>query len=295
MSILNAFTVDLEDYFQVSAFENDIQRCLWDKFPLRVENNTYRLLEFLADHDIQATFFVLGWIADRCPDLVKAIHDAGHEIASHSYWHRLIYSMGRSEFREDVRRSKQILEDTISSRVNIFRSPSFSITRRSMWALDVLIDEGFEIDSSIFPIYHDRYGIPDARCDIHRIETSNGSIWEFPPSVVEFGKMNLPVSGGGYFRFYPVALTNYWLKQINNQKKRPFLFYVHPWEIDPEQPRLRAGSRLSRLRHYMNLGSTEEKLRRLVKQFSFGTVSQVVERSFATSASHVHQIVNSHP
>jgi polysaccharide deacetylase family protein (PEP-CTERM system associated) len=295
MSILNAFTVDVEDYFQVSAFENDIDRRIWDRFPTRVERNTYRLLEFLADNDIQATFFVLGWIAERNPDLVKAIHDAGHEIASHSYWHRMLYTITPDEFREDVRRSKHVLEDTIGERVNIFRSPSFSITRETTWALDILIEEGFEIDSSVFPIYHDRYGIPDARRDIHRIETSNGSIWEFPPSVIEYGNFNLPVSGGGYFRFYPIALTNYWLRQINVQKKRPFIFYVHPWEIDPEQPRLRAGSVASRIRHRMNLSTTEAKLQKLVDKFEFGNVSQVVEQAFSTVSSHVHQIAGVHP
>ena len=290
MNILNAFTVDVEDYFQVSAFENDIQRRTWDRFPARVEQNTLRLLELLADNDIRATFFVLGWVAKRNPDLVRAIDDAGHEIASHSYWHRLIYNVTPRQFREDLRRSKYVLEDIIGKPVTIYRSPSFSITRKSTWALDILIEEGFTIDSSVFPIYHDRYGIPDARRDIHKIETKAGSIWEFPPSVIEYGNFNMPVSGGGYFRLYPVGLTNYWLRQINVRKNRPFIFYVHPWEIDPDQPRLRAGSVIARTRHHMNLSTTEEKLRKMADQFQFGTITEVVENAKCTVASPVHQL-----
>lgn len=295
MSILNAFTVDVEDYFQVSAFENDIQRRSWDRFPSRVERSTLRLLELLADNDIRATFFVLGWVAKRNPDLVRAIDDAGHEIASHSYWHRLIYDVTARQFREDLRRSKRVLEDIIGKPVTVYRSPSFSITRKSIWALDILIEEGFTIDSSVFPIYHDRYGIPDARRDIHKIETKSGTIWEFPPSVIEYGNFNLPVSGGGYFRLYPVGLTNYWLRQVNVQKNRPFIFYVHPWEIDPGQPRLRAGSVVSRARHYMNLATTEEKLRRVASEFQFGTVTEVIEQAEFSVSSHVHQLAVAQP
>ncbi|MCA9213415.1 MAG: DUF3473 domain-containing protein [Planctomycetales bacterium] len=294
MKILNAFTVDVEDYFQVSAFENDIQRRSWDRFPSRVERSTLRLLELLSDYDIRATFFVLGWVAKRNPDLVRAIDDAGHEIASHSYWHRLIYNVTPRQFREDLRRSKQVLEDIVGKPIDIFRSPSFSITKKSIWALDILVEEGFKIDSSVFPIYHDRYGIPDAQRDIHQIETNSGTIWEFPPSVIEYGNFNLPVSGGGYFRLYPVSWTNYWLQQINDQKKRPFIFYVHPWEIDDEQPRLRAGSVVSRIRHYMNLSTTEEKLRRLASTFQFGSVTEVVEQAACTVPNHVYQLANVH-
>jgi polysaccharide deacetylase family protein (PEP-CTERM system associated) len=282
MQMLNAFTVDVEDYFQVSAFDNDIDRQTWDRFPCRVEHSTHRLLELLDACQVRGTFFVLGWIAERFPHLVTSISDAGHEIGSHSHWHRLIYQLTRQQFADDLRQSKQTLEDIIGNPVTVFRAPSFSIIRRSQWALDILISEGFKIDSSIFPIYHDRYGIPDARPEIHRISTDCGSIWEFPPAVVDVGPFHVPVSGGGYFRLYPINWTMRWLRRINEVRSRPFVFYVHPWEIDPGQPRLRAGSVLSRARHRTNLATTEAKLNRLLGQFHFGTMSETVNRFVAT-------------
>ena len=276
MSLVNAFTVDVEDYFHVSAFESHIDRNDWECYPRRVANNTHKILNLLADHNVHGTFFVLGWIAERMPTLVQEIQAAGHEIASHSYWHRLIYQLSPKQFREDVRRSKSLLEDISGQRISIFRAPSFSITRKSRWALEVLVEEGFTIDTSIFPIYHDRYGIPGAPCEIHEIQTDSGSLWEFPPSVVRYGRWNIPVSGGGYFRLYPGKWTLNWLDRVNTIEKRPFAFYIHPWEIDPQQPRLQVGSMLSRWRHYVNLGSTEAKLTMLLKHFRFGRVSDVV-------------------
>jgi polysaccharide deacetylase family protein (PEP-CTERM system associated) len=273
---LNAFTVDVEDYFQVSAFERAIPRAEWERFEGRVVANTRRMLELLARHHVRGTFFVLGWIAERHGQLVREIHQAGHEIGSHGHWHRLIYESSPEEFRDDLRRSRQAIQRAVESPVVLHRAASFSITRRSLWALQILAEEGFQIDSSVFPIYHDRYGIPDAEPAIHQIATPAGSVWEFPPSVAELGLIRVPVSGGGYFRLYPYWLTRALLSRVNRRQNRPFVFYVHPWEIDPGQPRLAAGSRLCRMRHYANLATTERKLEKLLRRFRFGTVSEVV-------------------
>jgi polysaccharide deacetylase family protein (PEP-CTERM system associated) len=274
--MVNAFTIDVEDYYQVSAFERHVPRDRWQQYESRVEANTARILSLLARHDVRATFFVLGWVAERCPQLVRDIHQAGHEIASHGYWHRLIYNQTREEFRDDVRRSRQVLEDIVGDRVYIYRAPSFSIVQQSRWALEILVEEGFFIDSSIFPIHHDRYGIPGAKPYLHRIKTSAGSIWEFPPSVVRLAGQNVPVGGGGYFRLFPLGWTVWCLKRIERSTRRPFIFYVHPWETDPEQPRFNQASLKSRFRHYINLRKTLEKLDTLLPKFRFGTVSEVV-------------------
>jgi polysaccharide deacetylase family protein (PEP-CTERM system associated) len=275
--MLNALTVDVEDYYQVTAFERHVDRRNWSDFPSRVVANTQRLLRLLEQHDAPATFFILGWVAHRFPELVREIHRAGHEIGSHSYWHRLIYTLTPDEFRNDLRLSKSVLEDIIGEPVRAYRAPSFSITRRSLWALDILAEEGFTCDSSIYPIYHDRYGIPNAQRRLHQIETPSGPLWEFPPSVVRLGRMNLPVSGGGYFRLYPLTWTTRSLRRIN-RRQQPFMFYIHPWEIDPDQPRLQAGSRLSRARHYVNLGRTEHKLSRLLTQFRFSRMADCIQQ-----------------
>lgn len=272
---LNAFTVDVEDYYHVSAFEGQVRREDWDSFQSRVEDSTYRLIDLLARHEVRATFFVLGWVAWRFPQLVQRIHAAGHELASHSFWHRLVYELSPAEFRQDLQDSRAALEDAAGVSVTAYRAPSFSITKRSLWALDVLAEEGFQIDSSIFPIYHDRYGMPDAPTSLHQRTTDAGTLWEFPPSVVRLAGMNLPVSGGGYFRLYPFAVTQRGLSRIN-RRGRPFMFYVHPWELDPQQPRLAAGTRLSRARHRINLGATERKLDRLLGRFQFGTISDAI-------------------
>ena len=277
MDIVNAFTVDVEDYFQVSAFENDISRDQWDQFESRVVANTQRILDLLARHDVRATFFVLGWVARQYPELVREIHNAGHEIGSHSFWHRLIYNQTPEEFRSDLRQSRDILADIIGEPITAYRAPSFSITRRSLWALDILAQEGFQFDSSVFPIYHDRYGIPDAKPTIHQITTSAGPLWEFPPSVFRFARLNFPVGGGGYFRLYPLWCTVCCLKTVNRRTQQPFMFYVHPWEIDPGQPRIRAGSPVSRFRHTVNLSKSLRKLDKLLRAFRFQSLSAIVE------------------
>jgi polysaccharide deacetylase family protein (PEP-CTERM system associated) len=290
MRPINAFTVDVEDYFQVSAFEKHIARSQWDQYESRVVANTQRILRQLNQHNVQATFFVLGWVADRHPQLVHEIHRAGHEIGSHSYWHRLIYDLSPEEFRDDLRRSRDVLENLIGAPVTAFRAPSFSITNRSLWAFDILSEEGFRIDSSVFPIHHDRYGIPDAERSIHTIQTSAGQLWEFPPSVARWAGFNLPVSGGGYFRLYPFSLTKYCLDRINRTRQEAFMFYVHPWEVDPEQPRLGVGSRMSRFRHHVNLSSTERKLDALLGKFRFGRLCDVIQQAEVSSLQETTEV-----
>jgi polysaccharide deacetylase family protein (PEP-CTERM system associated) len=282
MAIINAFTVDVEDYYQVSAFEQHVSRDQWGQYESRVVANTRRMLCLLDTHDVKATFFVLGWVGERYPQLVREICQAGHEIASHGYWHRLIYNQKPEEFREDIRLSRQVLEDIIGEPVFIYRAPSFSITEQSRWALDILVEEGFTIDSSIFPIHHDRYGIPGANPFPHQINTSAGTLWEFPPSVVRFAGQNMPVSGGGYFRLFPLSWTVWCLEKIGRSTGQPFIFYVHPWETDPEQPRIFKNASLkSRFRHYINLKNTEHKLDNLLPNFRFGTLSEVI-RNYST-------------
>jgi polysaccharide deacetylase family protein (PEP-CTERM system associated) len=273
--VLNAFTVDVEDYFQVTNFESVVARSQWSQLETRVVANTHRLLELLAARRVAGTFFILGWVADRFPQLVRDIRAAGHELACHSYWHYLVYKQTPDEFRADLRRARQAIEDAAGQKVTAYRAPSFSITRQSLWALEILVEEGFTLDSSIFPTRHDRYGIPGTECRLHRIHTPAGPIWEFPLATRQLGRFSLPVSGGGYFRLYPFSVTHSCLASLN-RLAQSFSFYVHPWEVDPQQPRIVGASGLSRFRHYVNLGSTEKKLRRLLASFRFGTMSEVL-------------------
>jgi len=258
------------------VFEKHVRRDQWDHWESRVEANTHRILRLLDQHGVKATFFLLGWIGERYPQLVRDIHACGHEIGSHGYWHRLIYQQTPAEFRADLRRSREVLEDTIGQRVTAHRAASFSITEKSLWALEILVEEGFLVDSSIFPIRHDRYGIPGAEPRLHCLTTAAGPLWEFPPSVARFAGLNVPVSGGGYFRLYPLRLTLRLLRRINRRERQPFVFYLHPWEVDPGQPRMHAASRTSRFRHYVNLGRNERKLDRLLRRFRFGRLCDVV-------------------
>jgi polysaccharide deacetylase family protein (PEP-CTERM system associated) len=279
--IVNLFSVDVEDYFQVSAFEHYVQRKDWDNYECRVVPNTHRMLRLLARHNVRGTFFILGWIAEHYPQLVRDIQRDGHEIASHGYWHRLIYEQTPEEFRRDLRQARDVIQNITGTAVNAYRAPSFSITKQSLWALEILAEEGFSFDSSIFPIYHDRYGIPDAEPGIRQINTKAGALQEVPPSVVQIAGVNLPV-GGGYFRLYPYKLTRYFLQSINRKGKQPFTFYIHSWELDPAQPRLTIHSKVSRFRHYVNLSKTGRKLERLLKEFRLGPIAEVLS-SCATS------------
>jgi polysaccharide deacetylase family protein (PEP-CTERM system associated) len=272
----NALTVDVEDYFQVSAFAENVDINEWDKFPLRVEKNTQRLLDMFDEHEVKATFFVLGWVAERTKELVKEIVSRGHEVASHGYSHQLVYNQTPEVFREETLRSKNLLEDLAQVPVRGYRAASYSITSRSLWALDILAEAGFEYDSSIFPVRHDRYGLPGSPEAPHILKTPNGSsLVEFPLSTAKVFGYKLPVAGGGYFRLYPYALSKYGLKQVN-RRGMPFIFYLHPWEIDAEQPRV-AAKWFSRFRHYNNLHKCETRLHQLMKDFQLGTVSDVLQ------------------
>ena len=276
--IVNAMSVDVEEYFHASALERVAPRSTWDTLPSRVVPMTERLLEMFAAHGVTATFFVLGWVAERYPALVRSIVNAGHELASHGYWHQVIYTIAPDEFRADVRRSKQVLEDCSGRAVVGYRAPSFSITRRSLWALDILLEEGFTYDSSIFPVRHDRYGIPEAPRHAYSLPRPAGTLTEVPPSTVTIAGQNLAVAGGGYFRLLPYAWTRAGISRLNRQEDRPAIFYLHPWEVDPEQPRLALG-RLAGLRHYGNLATTQQKLERLLGAFRFGPIRDVLGRA----------------
>ena len=276
-SICNAFSVDVEDYFHVSAYSRVIARRDWDSFPSRVEANTQAMMEVLAEAEVKGTFFVLGWVAERFPGLVSEIAAQGHEIACHGYSHKLIYRQSRQQFTEEAHRAKSLLEDISGAAVNGYRGASFSITRESLWALEVLAELGFTFDSSIYPIRHDRYGIPGAptRPFAFRCE-SGATINEFPMTTVDILGWRMPVSGGGYFRIYPYTLTRAALRHLNLRKSEPFVFYTHPWEIDPEQPFINA-SWLSNFRHRTNLHRCRGRLARLLKEFRFSTISDVLQ------------------
>lgn len=264
--IHNYLTIDVEDYFQVSAFEDIINPSNWDAMEQRVVRNTEAVLSLLDDHNTKATFFIVGWIADKFPALVRSIHAQGHSIGCHSYWHRKVYDLSPEEFREDTLKVKSILEDIIGAPVLGYRAPSYSITGKSMWAIDILKELGFTYDSSIFPIHHDTYGIPDAPRFAYR--HGNGLL-EYPISTALLLGRKIPVSGGGYFRLFPYWFTRYALQTINSNEGKPFIFYLHPWEVDPEQPRMQHAKPLSRFRHYNNLSKTAARLRRLFSDFSF--------------------------
>lgn len=348
--MLNILTIDLEDYFQVHAFSKCIRCQDWGNYEGRVEHNTYRLLDILdaavpppigdtpdvfrptpcvpdsssasrRGSGVKATFFVLGWIAERYPGLIREIKKQGHEIASHGYDHQVISSMSPGQFRADIHRSKSILEDLISENVLGYRAPTYSIGHKQLWALKILAEEGYRYDSSIFPIRHDIYGIPDAprfpftisfngngkielprhygstasrqhgtiatpqHVDSPHFSHSNPqslihnpqSIVEFPISTVRFGNINIPISGGGYFRLFPYSLVRKGLTRINQVEGQPFVFYLHPWEIDPDQPRINHLNFKSRFRHYINLGKTEKKLKNILGDFNFSSMRNVLE------------------
>ena len=235
--MLNGLTIDVEDYYQVSAFESVIQFKDWDRYESRVEQNTYRILDLLNQHQTKATFFVLAWVAERYPLMVRAIQKQGHEVASHGYAHRRIYTQTPQQFREETHQSKQILEDVIGQSIIGYRAASYSITQESLWALEVLQEEGFRYDSSIFPIHHDRYGIPNHSRFCHIITGSTGAgLIEFPPSTLRLAGVNLPMAGGGYFRFFPYGFTRWSIKQLNEKEHQPAAVYLHPWEIDRDSP-----------------------------------------------------------
>jgi polysaccharide deacetylase family protein (PEP-CTERM system associated) len=276
--MVNALTVDVEDYYQVEAFAEVVRSQDWESWESRVEDSTQRLLDLFARRNIHGTFFVLGWLAERRPDLVRKLATAGHEIACHGYCHRFIGSQTREEFRQDVRRAKAVLEDLTGNEVEGYRAPTYSITTATLWALDILIEEGFRYDSSIFPIHHDRYGIPNAKRFPHVIRCGAGEILEFPPSTVRLAGQNWPLVGGGYFRILPYGWFRWGLNHLNNVEQQAAVFMVHAWEVDPEQPRV-PGKRLNVWRHRFNLHKTEPRLQRLLEDFQFSTVRDVLQLS----------------
>lgn len=278
--VVNAMSVDVEDYFQVSAFERVVARGDWSGLESRVVGNTEKLLEVFDRHAVRSTFFILGWVAERFPSLVRQIADLGHEVASHGFNHELVYSLTASQFRDDVRRAKQTIEDASGRAVRGYRAPSFSVVDRSLWALDVLIEEGHQYDASIFPIHHDRYGIPAAPRHLHVIERPAGRIVEVPGSTTRVGGVNVPVAGGGYFRLLPYWWTRWGINRVNRVERKPVTFYLHPWEIDPHQPRL-AVSKTTAWRHYTGLDTAAARLERLLRDFRFDAIDTLLGSSVA--------------
>lgn len=271
----NILTIDVEDYFQVASLSKSISVNEWESITPRVVNNSTRLLDLFDEMDVKVTHFVLGWVAERFPDLVKEIHARGHEIASHGYSHQLIYDQSPEVFHAETLKSKSILEDIIGEPVLGYRAASYSITSKSLWALDILVEAGFKYDSSIFPVRHDRYGIPGTPTVPYILTApSGGKLIEIPLSTYNFLGYTLPVSGGGYFRLYPYYLTKFFLQSLNKTGKS-FVFYLHPWEIDPDQPRVKA-SWLSEFRHYNNLDKCHNRLHQLINDFSFTTMDKKI-------------------
>jgi len=299
---LNALTIDVEDYFQVHAFSEVCKYDTWNRYEVRVEQNINCILDILNKADacsqergstvpLKATFFVLGWIAERYPHVVMAIKKAGHEIASHGYAHQVIYRQTKDEFKRDVRRGKAVLEDITGEEIIGYRAPSYSITPKTLWALEILREEGFHYDSSIFPVYHDIYGMPDAprfpfaisidgngNLEFSKItdKTRHKALLEFPISTVKAFGANIPIAGGGYFRLFPYLLTKYGLNRINTVDQQPFVFYLHPWECDPEQPKIRGAGLKSQFRHRINLDKTQYRFRRLLGDFQFTTIRDML-------------------
>ncbi len=272
----NALTIDLEDYVHVTAFSDNFGPEEWASHESRLERNTDKLLDLLNSRACRATFFVLGWVAQKYPQVVRAVADSGHEIACHSMWHRLVYRLTPAEFREDTREAKEILEDLSGQRVRGYRAPSFSITKDSWWAFAVLAELGFDYDSSIFPVRHPNYGLSQAPRFPFTVQTSAGALVEFPLPTLQWGGKRAPLGGGAYLRILPYAYTRWGIDFINEQEGRPVCVYLHPWELDGDQPRMNAGL-TARLRHYIGLRGTETKLRNLIRDFDFSPLHFLVD------------------
>lgn len=270
----HCLSFDIEEHFQVAAFDSPARRRQWNSLESRVQRNTEKILEHLDAHQVRATMFVLGWVGERYPSLVRQMAEAGHEIGSHGYSHELVNVQTPEQFREDVKRAKAILEDAVGQPVIGYRAPTFSITQETTWALSVLVEEGYAYDSSIFPVRHDQYGMPGANPSPHLLSTDSGSLWEVPPSTCKIAGVRLPVAGGGYFRLFPYWLLIRLLRKIESEGET-LVMYLHPWEFDYEQPRM-AGPALSRFRHYLNLHKTEGRFTRLLQDFRFGPIREAI-------------------
>ncbi len=272
---MNCFSVDVEEAFQCEAFARHVAVESWDSRPCRVEVGLSRLLEILARHRIRATFFVLGWVAERNRPVIRRLADAGHEVASHGYGHQHLSRLTPESFRQDISRSIAVLEDCTGKAVLGYRAPTFSIMRSTAWAVDVLISLGLRYDSSIYPIHHDRYGVPEAPPRPFWLSANGGRILEIPPLAITWRKLNIPAGGGGYLRLFPIRLITFAVARAN-RAGRPAMIYIHPWELDPDQPRLPC-SRFTRFRHYVNLGRTGAKLDRLFSRHPFGTAADLAD------------------
>lgn len=276
--LLNAMTVDVEDYFQVSAFEKYIKRAQWQDIPCRVENNTNRVLEIFAEKNIKATFFVLGWVAERYPKLIRKVVDSGHELASHGYDHVRVTNFDKSSFYSDITTTKKILEDISGVEVIGYRAPSYSIGATNLWALELLEEAGYRYSSSIYPIKHDLYGMPDSPRFAFRPNKKNGkktAFIEIPVTTTRLLGKNFPCGGGGYFRLLPYFWSKYAIGRVNRKDKEPAIFYFHPWEIDPEQPQQHNISLKTKVRHYTNLKKMENRLKILLDDFVWGRVDGI--------------------
>ncbi len=272
----NAFSVDVEEWFHAHALAGAISPGMWNSLPSRVEENTLRMLDILQQNGVQATFFILGWVAERYPSLMRRIQANGHEIATHGCSHHLIYEQTPQEFYEDLKRSIDILQDTTGARVYGYRAPSFSVIDKTLWALDIIKELGLVYDSSIFPLpFHDLYGMHGS--PRHPYKLPNG-LWEFPVATIRLGRWNLPVGGGGYFRFLPLGITTRALSFINQREGMPVVFYTHPWEIDKNPPNVNGASFISRFRAFANTKKTEERLCLLLKEFSFSPLFNLFQQ-----------------
>jgi len=271
---INAMSIDVEDYFQVSAFEPYVAKNQWDNLPHRVENNTYKILDILDDKQIKATFFTLGWIAERYPSIVKRIVSDGHELACHGYEHIRVTEQTPEQFKSDVYKAKNILEQFTGKEIKGYRAASYSINASNLWALNVLQELGFKYSSSIYPVKHDLYGMPEApRFMFEPIQDQDFK--EIPITTVQFGNKNWPCGGGGFFRFYPYTVSKWALNRVNNQEQQSAIFYFHPWEIDPKQPRQSGLSLKTRTRHYLNLEKMESRINQLLTDFKWDTMENV--------------------
>jgi len=284
--MINALTFDIEDYYQVEAFKDYITYEEWPNYPSRVVENTRKITDILDERGVKATFFILGWVAERFPDMVKHIAEDGHEIATHGYAHQMVYTQNEEEFERDIAASIGILESISGQKIIGYRAPTYSIIEESFWALDILIKHGMLYDSSIFPITHDRYGVPDGERFPYSIDRADGkSIVEFPLSTLRFfGKWNFPIAGGGYMRLLPYWSLKAGLRHLNKQQQ-PSIIYLHPWELDPDQPRIPNLSLSIKFRHYLNLHNTAEKLRRLIRDFEFAPIRDVLKLGISATSS----------
>ena len=274
IALINALTIDVEDYFQVSAFDGHVRRDAWEKMPSRIERNVEQLLQLLDDRRARATFFTLGWIAERHPSLVRRIVGQGHELASHGYGHRRASDLDHTAFSHDIRHAKSLLGDIAGTAVIGYRAPSFSIGKSNLWAFDCIAAAGYRYSSSIYPVQHDHYGMPDAPRFPYRVRDG---LLEIPVTTTRLFGRNLPAGGGGYFRLAPYHVSRWAIARVNRQEQRPAIFYFHPWEIDPEQPRVGGVGLKTRFRHYLNLHRTKARLTRLLTDFEWDRVDRVFD------------------